>query len=447
MSLRITGSLTGIRRIANLPADGTDYTITFNFKLLTVHATYNAYLAYTQAAGGANAQVLRAAGSTALRVSDDYEGNTSSDIATISAAGASGTNWNFGALRASGAGAGGLRGYHKPIGSGSLVYQSVANSNGTDDPEAIILGRAPFAAGDFGVDDWFFDGLLQNIAVYNRALTDLELAAAATQAAPVTDVPGGLISYHDFPDSGDVAAAMAPTTGSGTWSYFTDAPSLSADEPVFGAPTGPLLTIDDTMPSVGAASSTTASDDEDDDMQTITISEPTAAQRTIYFDAISDAGSPQSGLTFSASDLRWSKGGAAEANKAGSVTEIGGGTYAYVPTVAEVDTLGLVQLRVNKSGTRARAYRAQVVAIDFHDATNAGLSNLQGPSAVLDLANGVEAGRTVRQALQAISAMLAGDTTGRGSANERYKAVGNPDQDRLSVTFDADGNRVISQTL
>lgn len=60
-------------------------------------------------------------------------------------------------------------------------------------------------------------------------------------------------------------------------------------------------------------------------------SESTAARRTVYFfaadDDAADAYAPQTGLTFSAAELKVSKGGAAEANSAGSVSEIGGGWY------------------------------------------------------------------------------------------------------------------------
>jgi hypothetical protein len=56
------------------------------------------------------------------------------------------------------------------------------------------------------------------------------------------------------------------------------------------------------------------------------------------------AGSPATGLTFAAADIQISKNGAADANSAGTVTEIGYGRYYYVATVAEMDTRGVLSL-------------------------------------------------------------------------------------------------------
>jgi hypothetical protein len=56
------------------------------------------------------------------------------------------------------------------------------------------------------------------------------------------------------------------------------------------------------------------------------------------------AGSPATGLTFAAADIQVSKNGAADANSAGSVVEIGYGRYYYQATLGEVDTRGTLSL-------------------------------------------------------------------------------------------------------
>lgn len=56
------------------------------------------------------------------------------------------------------------------------------------------------------------------------------------------------------------------------------------------------------------------------------------------------AGSPATGLTFVAADIQISKNGGADANSAGSVTEIGYGRYYYEATLAELSTRGTLSL-------------------------------------------------------------------------------------------------------
>lgn len=84
-------------------------------------------------------------------------------------------------------------------------------------------------------------------------------------------------------------------------------------------------------------------------------SESTAAQRRIplYLVDATDGYTAETGLTFSAGELKLSKNGASEANHAGSVTELAGGLYYYEATSGELDTVGFLTLRVAKSGVRA----------------------------------------------------------------------------------------------
>ncbi len=60
-------------------------------------------------------------------------------------------------------------------------------------------------------------------------------------------------------------------------------------------------------------------------------------------------------------------------------------------------------------------------------------------AALLDLANAVD-GKTPRQALQIISAVLAGKVSGAGSGTETFRSL-NDQHDRVVVTADASGNR------
>lgn len=93
-------------------------------------------------------------------------------------------------------------------------------------------------------------------------------------------------------------------------------------------------------------------------------SESTAANRRIPFKCVdaTDRVTPETGLSFSAGDLKLSKNQAAEANHAGTVTEIGGGVYSYQFTADELDTTGFVALRLNKSGVDGNVFVAQVLA-------------------------------------------------------------------------------------
>jgi hypothetical protein len=62
-------------------------------------------------------------------------------------------------------------------------------------------------------------------------------------------------------------------------------------------------------------------------------------------------------------------------------------------------------------------------------------------TALLDLANGVESGATVRTALKAMSAIIAGEVTDAGTGVEIFQAFENPGTTRVTVTVDGSGNR------
>lgn len=65
----------------------------------------------------------------------------------------------------------------------------------------------------------------------------------------------------------------------------------------------------------------------------------------------------------------------------------------------------------------------------------------QNAAGLLDLANGVETGKTVRQALRAIGAVLAGLLSGAGTGTITIQALGNDSTTRIVAVTDATGNR------
>jgi hypothetical protein len=105
-----------------------------------------------------------------------------------------------------------------------------------------------------------------------------------------------------------------------------------------------------------------------------------AAQRKIPFFAIDDDGAdsfaPKTGLTFSPTEVKLSKNGAAEVDGTGTITEIGGGAYCYNATQAEVDTLGFLTIRPVKTDVYSMTSIIQIVGFDPYDGEDLGLSNL-----------------------------------------------------------------------
>jgi len=71
-------------------------------------------------------------------------------------------------------------------------------------------------------------------------------------------------------------------------------------------------------------------------------------------------------------------------------------------------------------------------------AAGAGLTAL--PAALLDLANGVETGVTMRQALRALAAVMAGEASG-GPTASAFKALSNAGTTRVTITADTNGDR------
>ena len=192
-------------------------------------------------------------------------------------------------------------------------------------------------------------------------------------------------------------------------------------------------------------------------MQQLLLSEPTAARRRIplfFFDDDSaDSYAPKTGLTFAAGELKISKNGAAEANTAGTVTEVAGGTYFYEATAAELDTLGFLTIRPAKTDVYGGPITVQVLAVNLYDATAAGITRLDATvssrlaassydnaDALLDKTNGVETGLTLRQALRLLTAVLGGRISGAGTGVEVFRNF-NDTTNRVTASIDASGNR------
>lgn len=190
-------------------------------------------------------------------------------------------------------------------------------------------------------------------------------------------------------------------------------------------------------------------------MQQIFLSESTGPRRRVplfLFDEDSaDAYAPKTGLTFSASEVRVSKNGAAEVNSAGTVTEVAGGLYYYEATAAEMNTVGFFSVRPVKTDVYGAPAVVQVIALNLYDAISAGLSRLDvSTSSRLAaasyensdalLAKAIWPGLTLLQAVRGLASMLFGKVTGAGTGREVFRSTDDA-QAAVTVTNDTVGNR------
>ena len=194
-------------------------------------------------------------------------------------------------------------------------------------------------------------------------------------------------------------------------------------------------------------------------MQTIKQSEATAARRTVYFfcadDDSADNYAPKTALgAFAASELKVSKAGGAEANAAGTVSEIGGGWYAYTFTTGEVDTLGPLLLRTNKADVYTEGVVVQVVAVNPYDAAAYGLSNLdvtvgsrlpttsyETLATQLDAASTIETGMSLRAWYRLVGAVLLGKVSGGATTTQVFRNAVADSKARVTAVTDTSGNR------
>jgi hypothetical protein len=240
MSIYINGDKKGLRRTANLPTSCANFTACGFIKVVNASPGREPHVFFGQSAGGGSGETLflTSASGLDLKAGDNWGSSASPTVATLTAGGGTGTNWQFVGIRGTAAGAGGLKATHKPVGSGSIAHQTVTNTPGAVGFDAIQLGDLPFGTAYWG------DMLLAHWMIYDRALSDAEMLTQSAQAAPASGT--NLISYHSFTNS-DVNVAVVPDTGDGTWSFFTSAPIMSTDNPVFSA--NPIFSGSATLPS------------------------------------------------------------------------------------------------------------------------------------------------------------------------------------------------------
>jgi hypothetical protein len=236
MSVRFSGTKQHLLRTTGLPTSASSFTICGFAKMQVANTNNFAVIAYLANAGAADShQAFVDSGTgTLLKGSNDWGTSYTASVATLTAGGASGTNWFFFALVGSASGAGGLKVYHKPVGSGTLASQVTANSNWST-PAELRFGDNSLADGSFGLDAFFFDGNLAHLKVYSAALTDAELLAESSKASPQRSA--GLISYHSLVGA-SLGAVLAPTTGTGTFTTPTNLPAISSDDPVLSPTIG-----------------------------------------------------------------------------------------------------------------------------------------------------------------------------------------------------------------
>lgn len=236
MSIRFSGDKQAIRRTTGLPAAFNAFTIVCFAKLAAARPTNNAAILYAKDVGGFNAETVTVEAGADLRLFDSWRANASGTIATLTPGAATGAGWFGFAMVGTGAGAGGLKAAHKPVGSGAYTTSAITNTPGAAVFEDIQLGDLPF-----GTTNWF-DGFVAHLKVYNRALSDVEIQAEFSQGAPVSN--SGLLSYHSF-GSPTLATALTPDSGTGTFTVPNANPATSTDNPVFVAP--PTLTGEDVI--------------------------------------------------------------------------------------------------------------------------------------------------------------------------------------------------------
>lgn len=179
--------------------------------------------------------------------------------------------------------------------------------------------------------------------------------------------------------------------------------------------------------------------------------EATGARRTVYFTAVNTADDSAYTGALSGADIRVSKSGGAEANSLGTATHIATGLFKYELTTGECDTVGEVSLRLAKSGVYNDVRVVNIVAFDPYSATSLGLTNLDATvssnspenaaAGLLDLADSIETGLTVRQALRAVLAGAIGKISGAGTSTVSARAAVSDTKVRVTATVDAVGNR------
>lgn len=173
--------------------------------------------------------------------------------------------------------------------------------------------------------------------------------------------------------------------------------------------------------------------------------ESTAEYRRVPVYMLDDADgkTPETGLTFSSSDVKISKRGGAEANSAGTVTEVAGGLYYYTFTAGELDTVGFITARFIKSGCRTFVAQAMVGAVSLYDPL--------GVQANVTAINSDTTAAGVHQAMLSLgaTAFAVNGVTGAGDFTITGSGVGSTDNmyNGAFLWFTTGANRGIARSV
>jgi hypothetical protein len=168
-------------------------------------------------------------------------------------------------------------------------------------------------------------------------------------------------------------------------------------------------------------------------------SSATAAYRRVYLHLVdaTDGITPETGIAAATAML--SVNGAAAAASTNNIVEIDAGdlpgAYYLELTAAELGTLGTIRGGFKAAACAWAPFTVTVVDYDPHASGGDFADDL------LDLADGIETGLTLRQALRGIAAVLYGKKSGSGTASEVFRNAAADDADRVTVVGEADGDR------
>lgn len=188
-------------------------------------------------------------------------------------------------------------------------------------------------------------------------------------------------------------------------------------------------------------------------------SEPIEAYRTVGVLLTETDDTPYEGVAPGSGDIQIKKAGVgvSEIVHSGSWAHIGNGYWEYTFTAAELNTVGKISMRIAKTGLYGDVYEWQVVPWNPNSATNLGLSYIDATMTSrlststyepvetwLDVADSIETGLTLRNALRLLAAYAAGNVTGGGSGTEAFKAAVDSTKTRFTSFPTSAGSRTVT---
>jgi len=157
------------------------------------------------------------------------------------------------------------------------------------------------------------------------------------------------------------------------------------------------------------------------------------------------------GVTGLSPTVTISKNGGSFGSPSGGVTELGNGWYRAAGNATDTNTLGPLVLHATATGADPCDACYGIVAFDPHSATNLGLSALAAigtltadernaaADALLDRVSAID-GKTPKEAMRIMAAVLAGKITDAGTGTETFVGL-DGSTTRVVVTVDSTGNR------